>query len=151
MQTYSFADVMATITGPGGVIPLGSGAGNAKEGITVAMVEDKDNMLIGADGQGMHSLHRGDGGSLTVRLLKTSPVNALLSAMFQFQKQSSAVWGQNVLVITDISRGDILSAGGVAFTKFPDIGYAEDGGTVEWRFTAIRIDSFLGPGALFAA
>ena len=55
-MVYSFEDVQATLNGPGGSISLGAGAGNAQEGISFEFLDDKDGMLIGADGSVVHSL-----------------------------------------------------------------------------------------------
>jgi hypothetical protein len=43
------------------------------------MTEAKNTMTVGADGEVMHSLHAGKSGTITVTLLKTSPVNKKLS------------------------------------------------------------------------
>ena len=137
MSTYSFLDVQAAITGPGGGFLLGSGEGAAEEGITIAAAGDKSTMTIGAGGDGMHSLHGDTSGTVTVRLLKTSPVNAMLSEMYAFQTNSSITHGQNVLVLRDIARGDTVSCRNVAFKKFPDLQYAKEGGNVEWVFDAL--------------
>ncbi len=147
MATYSFLDVHAAIAGPGGSFQMGSGAGAAEEGISVADTEDRNTMLIGADGQGMHSLHAGKSGNVTVRLLKTSPVNAQLEALFNLQSQSSAAWGQNVITINDTARGDVITCRQVAFTKRPDLVYAKAGNVNEWSFQAIKIDRVLGRGS----
>ena len=56
---YSFMDVVATLTGPGGSIDLGYGAAVAEEGISIAQTEDRNMMMIGADGEGMHTLRAG--------------------------------------------------------------------------------------------
>lgn len=146
MGSYSFLDCAASIAGPGGAFQLGSGSGNTEEGITTAMVEDKNTMTIGADGSVMHSLHGGKGGTVTVRLLKTSPVNAQLSEMYNFQAKSSASWGQNTITIRDIARGDTITCQLCAFKKHPDVTYAKDGGTNEWTFDAGIIDHQLGTG-----
>lgn len=143
-RAYSFLDVQATIAGPGGAFNLGSGAGNAKEGITIEMTEDKNTMTIGADGTPMHSLHAGKGGTVTVRLLKTSPVNARLQALYDAQSQSSSLWGQNIISINNTASGDNVGCRSVAFKKSPNNSYAEDGGTNEWVFDAGQIDSILG-------
>src|ERR1700690_3265850 len=106
LPTYSFLDVQATITGPGGAFALGSGSANAKEGITVEFIEDKDNMIIGADGSAMHSLIASKGGTATIRLLKTSPVNSQLQQLYAYQQTSSAFWGQNLIRLTNAVTGD---------------------------------------------
>lgn len=71
-DSYSFQDVTATLTGPSGDIDLGAGSANAEEGITIAYAGAKNTMTIGADGEGMHSLHADKSGVITVNLLKTS-------------------------------------------------------------------------------
>jgi hypothetical protein len=145
--SYSFLDVQATIAGPGGSFSMGNGAGIAEEGITVEFNEDKDTQTIGADGTPMHSLHAGKGGKITVRVLKTSPLNAQLSQLYAFQTSSSANHGQNVVTVDDPARGDSISARAVAFMKFPVVTYAKDGAMNEWSFNVGILDILLGSGA----
>ena len=142
--TYSFLDVLASIIGPGGSFALGSGAGAADEGITTALNEDKSTLTIGADGSAMQSLHAGQGGKITVRLLKTSPVNQQLSAMYNLQKQSSANWGLNVISIKNPISGDSIVGTYCAFMKHPDINYAKEAGVIEWGFTVGILEQTLG-------
>ena len=146
MSVYSFLDVDATIAGVGGSFNLANGAAAAEEGITVERFEDKNIMVTGADGSGMHSLIASDAGTITVRLLKTSPVNAQLQTMFNLQTRSSATHGKNVITIRDSARGDFLMAAGVAFVGVPAINYAKEGGIMEWTFHAIQITYILGVG-----
>lgn len=147
MSTYSFLSVQATLAGPGGIVPLANGAQAAEEGISVAMAEDKNTLTIGAGGEGMNSLHAGKSGTVTVRLLKTSPVNAILSRMYNLQTGNAALHGVNTLTVRDTARGDVVNCQGVAFKKQPDLTWAKDGGTVEWTFDATVIDEMLGTGA----
>lgn len=144
MTTYSFLDVQAGIVGPGAAFSLGADAGVSEEGISVAMTEDKNTMTIGAGGQGMHSLHAGKSGQLTVRLLKTSPTNLKLSAAYALQTADSSLHGQNTIVITNPKTGDIVTAQQCAFKKLTDLAYAKDGGFNVWVFDAIIIDTLLG-------
>lgn len=144
-QTYSFLDVAASITGPGGSFPLAAGAGAAEEGITIEMLEDKDDMKVGADGQIMHSLRASKAARVTVRLLKTSPVNAQLSLMYNLQAQSSGLWGNNVIVVSDVARGDQISSAQLAFARQPTVVYAKDGNVNEWAFLG-AVDELLGSG-----
>ncbi|ASG50781.1 hypothetical protein CES94_18950 [Escherichia coli] len=144
MATYSFLDVTASLTGPTGIIDLGYGSANSEEGITVTMAENKNTMTIGADGEVMHSLHAGKAGTITVTLLKTSPVNKKLSLAYNAQSQSSATWGNNVIVIRNTASGDISTARSCAFQKQPDFNNAKEGGTVAWVFDCGKIDQLLG-------
>lgn len=146
MASYSFQDVNATIAGAGGSAILGNGASPAKEGITCEFIEEKDNMLIGADGSGVHSLRPSKAGRITVRLLKSSPVNALLTAMYNAQILSTRLWGKNVLNVTNIVTGDVYVCRSVAFTKMPSVTWAEDVNTVEWVFNCTEMDPILGIG-----
>lgn len=145
-ETYSFMDVQASIVGPGGSFNLGYGSANAEEGITVAMVEAKNTMTMGADGSWMHSLHAGNGGTVTVRFLKTSPTNQQMMVLYDAQRISSALWGQNTIMISNPARGDSITCSGAAFQRQPNITYAKDGGIQEWAFDCGAITAVLGDG-----
>lgn len=145
-NSYSFADCQAAISGPNGSFSLGAGAGAAEEGITIAQLDDKGSMQVGADGFAMHSLHMSRAGRLTLRVLKTSPVNALLSKMYNDDSSSAAVWGKNTIRISDPARGDEITCQGVAFQKLPDVSFAKDGNVHEWSFNCAQIDYILGTG-----
>jgi hypothetical protein len=146
MSTYSFQDVAAAITGPGMNISIGAGQGNAEGGFTVTYTEDKNTMTIGADGEGMHSLHAGKSGQITVRFLKVAPVCSALSIAYAAQTSSASLHGQNLIIINDLARGDVITGRGAAFRKFPQNEYAKDGNVLEWIFDCIKIDSLLGVG-----
>lgn len=145
-QAYSFLNFNAAITGPGGAFSIGNGAGVAEEGISFSPTGDISGMVVGADGSGMHSLYADKSGKVTVRLLKTSPTNALFSAMYAFQTANSANHGQNTITGVDSQRGDVITCTQVAFSKAPDLTYAKDGQIVEWEFNAVRIERVLGVG-----
>lgn len=145
MSTYSFLNVQAAISGPGGAFNIGSEAGVAEEGITTSQVEEKDLATVGADGALMHTLRASNLGKFTVRLLKTSPYNASLSAMYNLQRTNPALWGQNVLTVNDVARGDSESLTQAAFLKQPDVTWDKDGKMNEWEFVGIK-DQQLGTG-----
>ena len=146
MATYAFANIVGAISGPGGVIPLGSGAGVGEGGITITPTTDKNVMMIGADGSGMNSLLADSSGSVTVRALKTSAVNAALSLMYNYQTGSSLTHGQNTIQFTDIARGDSVTCTGAAFKKQVELNYGKEGGENEWTFDAINVTIILGIG-----
>jgi len=108
------------------------------------MAGDKNTMTVGADGEGMHSLHADKSGTVTVVLLKTSPINAKLMALYQLQTLNTSLHGQNVITTTNPKTGDVTTARQCAFKKIPANVYAKDGGTNSWVFDAIKIDEILG-------
>jgi hypothetical protein len=144
MATYSFLDTFASIYGPGGAVNLASGAGVAEEGITVEAEGDIDTQTIGADGEVMHSLHANKSGSVTLRLLKTSPINSMLSIMYATQTATSLLHGRNLITITNAITGDNIVCRDVAFKKAPSITYAKEAGMNEWTFNVGKIDRLLG-------
>ena len=146
MATYSFLNVSALIAGPGLVANLGAGAAVEDEGITITPVEDKNVMTIGADGVGQHALVASDACTVTVRLLKTSPYNALLMAAFDLQSASAALWGINVITVTDSNRGDLSVVQQCAFKKKPEINYDKAGKMIEWIFDGVNLNTILGAG-----
>lgn len=144
MAAYSFKDVTASLVGAGGNLSIGAGNANADEGIEIEYAEDKNMMQMGADGEGQHSLIAADHGSIKLTLLKTSPLNARLQDMYNIQKQSSSLWGQNIITVRHNVIGDFIIAQSCAFKKATPIKYAKEAGTNEWVFDSLKIDRKLG-------
>lgn len=143
-NVFSFLDVVAAIAGPGGAFGLGSGSANSEEGITINSNGDIGGMQIGADGEGQHSLYGDKSGTVTISLLKTSPVNQQLMDLYNFQTATSAAYGRNTIVITDSVRGDVITCEQCGFKKPPDLTFAKDAGMNTWEFNAIKINRVLG-------
>lgn len=143
-NVYSFSAVTAGVVGPGLVANLGDGAAAAEEGIEIVRSGDISGMTIGADGEGMHSLFADRSGTITVNLLKTSPMNAVLSAAYAFQTSNPAAHGQNTFTLVDKVRGDVVTAQQCAFKKHPDLTYGKESRIVVWEFYAVKIDGILG-------
>lgn len=149
-NAYSFQNINAAIAGAGGNVNLGYGSGSAEEGISVTPnVEEKGVAAVGADGTVMPTLRASKLGRWVVRLLKTSPVNAQLQAMYNAQAGNPALWATNTLTLVDIARGDSLSLSGAWFVKQPDLVYAKDGNMNEWEFQGNH-DQVLGGGISIA-
>lgn len=144
MATYSFMDVTASLTGPTGVVDLGYGAAIAKEGITVSLANSRNTMTVGADGEGMHSLKADKSGTVTVRVLQTSSVNAKLQAIYNAQALSSSLWGNNVITIRNKANNETTVCRSCAFQKQGDITYSEEGQMREWVFDCVKIDTVTG-------
>lgn len=141
-NTYSFLTFSASINGPNGSFSLSDG--NTEGGITFARRAAKNTLTIGADGTGQNSLHADNSGTITVRLLKTSPTNAMLQTMYDADRADPVNWGQNVISGRDINLGDDHTGNGCAFQKFPDVVYDKEGPALEWVFDVADIDSILG-------
>jgi hypothetical protein len=145
MSTYSFLNVVASIVGPSLNAQIGSSAGSAKEGITAEFDEDKAGVVTGADGSIMTSLRATQTGKITVRLLKVSPENSVLEKAYNFQRQSAANWGNNLIRVVDKARGDVCTGRQMTFVRFPTIVWSEDGNINEWVFQGI-LNEVLGAG-----
>lgn len=145
-MVYSFLNVNASIAGPGGLLNIGAGAACAEEGITIEPTEDKNEMTIGADGKGQHSLIASDACLVSVHLLKTSPLNAALMIMYDLQSASSGLWGLNVITVVDTGRNDYNVVQSAAFKKKPTISYPKVGPMMQWLFDGIVANSILGSG-----
>ena len=143
--TYSFLDVTCSLVSPQASFSL-SENGIAEEGLRIVMAGPKNTRTMGADGSGMMSLHASDAGDVTVNLLKVSPINALLNALYRQQKVSSASWGGIQLTIGNAILGDNIVAQLGAFQKQADVGYVVDGGFMIWPFEFISISEILGNG-----
>lgn len=143
--TYSFLDVQAAISGPGGNFPLaGDESGNSEEGITIEPTGDKNIMTVGADGSVMHSLKGDRSGTVTVRLLKTSTINAALAGSLQLSDDVEFPPRPNTITTATWPRGDTITCQKVAFAKNASKTYAGDGGIMEWTFHAGTISALLG-------
>jgi len=146
MTSYSFLNIVGAITGPGGATPIGVGSANADGGIKTSMKEEKNLAKVSADGSVMQVLRGGNLGRITVHVQKTSPINAILSAMYNFQRNNAAGWGTNAITFNDIARGDVVSGSSMAFVKFPDVGWDKDASDIEWEFEGNVVQA-LGAGA----
>ena len=145
LTTYSFADFLCAYTGPGGTFDLSSG-GITDDGITIAFDDDKATKTNGADGEWMYSLHEASGGTAVVRLQKTSPTNADLSRLYNFETITGANYGRGVITGRNPVTGDSFQCVGCGIRKFPDNVNAKVGGANEWAFFVGKISVKLGDG-----
>lgn len=145
MGAYSFLDVQGSVVGPGLATQIGATSGAAKEGLTTSFDETKTAITTGADGAIMTSLKASMTGKITIRLLKTSPINAVLNRAFNFQRASAANTGQNSIRVVDKARGDVVTGRQMSFEKHPDNAWSEEGNVLEWTFIGI-VNEVLGSG-----
>ncbi len=142
--TYSFLDCQASIDGPGGSFACGNGSGIAEEGISIEPTTEIATMVIGADGTGQHNLMADRSGKVTFNVLKTSPLNALMMQLYEFQTSAGYLYGQNTIVVSDSARGDVITMAQAGFAKAPTIKYGKVGEMQVWEFKAVNITRVLG-------
>ncbi len=145
MATYSFLDVHCAITDPAGSFLMSEG-GVAEEGITITLDSDKGTHVWGADGTPMASLHAAQGGTLSARYQKTSPINALLSSLYNQTTASSANFGNSTITVRNPMRGDTIVCTQCFIKKMPENVNARDAGFLDWTFSCGIIDEILGDG-----
>jgi hypothetical protein len=143
--TYSFLDVQCTLLANSMGITL-SENGIAEEGLVYRMAGPKNTRTMGADGSGMMGLHASNAGDVTVNLLKASPVNAQLNALYRFQQSSGAFWGNIQITINSPVFGDNIVCNIGAFSKHADVVYDVPGRFLVWEFQFISIIPLLGNG-----
>ena len=145
-RVYSFIDTQASFFGPTGFFSLTADkSGVAEEGITVTLIQDNATSVWGADGSWVHSLSAQKGADVSLKLLKNSKVNTLLSAMYNSQKTSSTLSGQNTIKISS-SLGDTIILAGVIFKKAPTTQFGLSAQIMEWTFTCGREEFVLAAG-----
>lgn len=146
MAAYSFLDVTLSINGPNISATIGGdGTGSAEEGFSVIYEEDADVMTPGASGDVMHSLTANKRGRIELHLLKTSPINALISHSYTADRSfGSTEWGQNEVVVRNPVSGDTYHATRGAWRKFADNAYQVRGNIMVWTLNCSQIDPALG-------
>jgi Protein of unknown function (DUF3277). len=143
MPAYSLADVESAIEGPGGSFQIGAGIGLSTEGINIEPKGDTNILTEGGDGEIMHSLRVSKACTITITVLKTSPTNARLMNLYNYQASSSRYWGQNTVTVINPVSGDVHNCTQIAFQKKPGVPYAEDGGTIVWTLEG-KVSTKLG-------
>lgn len=144
IPVYSFADVYGVIAGPAGSIPFGNGFGHAEEGISFDQAEDANRKTVGADGVAMNTLILDISGTATIHTLKTSPLNAALTQMFNSDKLSSLTWAKNIISVTNPVSGDQYTCNGVAFKRRARNSFGKEANNLDWEFDCSQIFVTLG-------
>ncbi len=144
-NVWSFPDFDATWVGPEGTFDVSS-EGVAAEGITIAFAEDAANPVMGAAGDGMYNLRAARHGTITIRSLKISTLNAVLSRIFATSTADSAQYGQGLLTCRNAKTGDLFVCRDCGLRKFPDSGNGVEGAAYEWVINSLRITATLGDG-----
>ncbi|MFC3768362.1 phage protein [Paenibacillus sp. GCM10012303] len=136
--TYSFGDVITTISHPavGQYVASGEGLGN----ITTAMAGDKTTHDTSADGSVMVSKIKGRNGTISVSVQQTSGLNKYLLKLYNYLDTAPASqWAGITILQRAPNMGESITSTGVSFQKLPDKPYQAQGQQVTWMFMAADI------------
>lgn len=122
--TYDPAYVVASFLG----IPLSGYA----DGTFIAVERNTESftLMVGAGGEAARARSRNSSGKITFTLLATSPVNDLLSAVWQADELSGA--GVGPCFVKDVGGTTLCLANNAWIQKVPKIEYGKEVGTREW-------------------
>lgn len=144
---YAFMTFNLTLLSKDGqAVELGYGSGVDKGGVKFTLREEDQGIIeTGSDGFILNSLTSSRLGSFKVQLQKNSRQNSVLMNMFNLQKGSPSLWGQNTIQGADSLRGDVITGDTISFTRPPEPVYAEKAEMMEWTFKG-NLEAVLGSG-----
>jgi hypothetical protein len=137
--TYSFADVVCTITFP--LFPSVALNGQGVGEIALSYVNNNTAQEIAADGSIMTTKILADNAHVTISIQQSSAAHHTLKQMFNVQYNSlSANWAQGVITVSSPTLTlDQITCTGVAFEKRADQPYQQQGQKVTWMFMAANM------------
>lgn len=143
--TYSFKDLVGTLTNPtfGVTIPF-TGGNQGVGSITIRMSQDRTSHEVAADGTVMPTYSAGDNGEVDVEVQQTSPIHHQLLALFNLQitaanDEDVSGWASSQLAFRTILDQSTHILTGVSFKKTPDKPYHTQGQRITWNLMAANI------------
>ncbi len=102
------------------------------------------NLAVGATGDAARAISNDKSGLVTLTLLQSSNVNALLSAIEKLDQENGD--GVNPLFIKDLKGLDVVKASTAWIQKIPDYNRGREvaDGNVAWIFETDDLDIFQG-------
>lgn len=130
-STYSFTDVVATISHPsyGSYSIQGEGIGD----MTITKSTDRSVHDVASDGSIMTSKVAGNNGTVAINAQQTSSLHEWLQGLFNYLWQAdTSEWAQISCTIEAPKMGKSFYCTGGAFTKEPDEPFQAQGQRVAW-------------------
>lgn len=127
---------------------LASFAGNPIVGyapgsmITVARSEDAFKVKVGADGHTARTRSRNKSGEITIRLLASSPLNDIFSALYTLDQTLGA--GMGPFAISDLNSRTVLVAPFAWIKKLAEVEYSDEAAEREWVLQTSGFDGTVG-------
>lgn len=139
LKIYSAAEVSLIFS----LIPIDGGRGD-DEFVQIAKAEETYSYKAGVDGEGTRSFSTNSYFTVKVTLMQTSSGNAILSAIHTGDISLPGGAGVAPILIRDKQGKSIFAAAEAWITKWPDLKYAKEAGTVEWTFGVHGAVQFIG-------
>lgn len=103
--------------------------------------EDSQILIVGADGDGCFVKSNNKSGEVTLTLLRSSPSNDILSALYKVQESLPV---PQPLFAKDGLGTSLISSAKALIKKIPDLTFSKEMNTAEWVFIVHDLDIFVG-------
>lgn len=120
---------------------------NFAEGGDAIMVKRDDPSVktkVGMDGRGSIMVTSKRSGTITLKLLQTSPSNKVLASILSLIEGGPLTFAPVFIQFVDLYRQDAAIGTYGVITKWPDISRGDDIAEQEWEIWAPRLDLVLG-------
>lgn len=114
------------------------------EFLTIAMNEDAFTSVVGTDGEVSRSKTNNNTATIEIKLLQTSPTNALLSSIHNADKLTNGGSGVGAFLVADLNGATQFSAGNAWIMKAPDASYDREATERVWTLECDVLIGFEG-------
>lgn len=112
--------------------------------LTVTRESDIFGSTVGVSGSVARWKTNDNRATIEIALMSTSPVNALLSGVFQADLNAPGGAGIGAFLIVDLNGTTLVSAGNCWIKRPPDLSWSNEPGERRWILEAATIREFVG-------
>ena len=134
MAVYSFSNNIILYDG----IQI-TGWDEGDDAIKIIPNPDRLTKKIGVDGSGVVSLSSDESADIEIRVLQTSPINALFTAQFELFIETKQVVPSE-FILNDLSGSNIFTAQEIFVAGFPEMVYGKDAQAFTWKFMVLKAE-----------
>ena len=119
---------------------------NYGEGDAIMIKRDEPSVKkkVGMDGRGSICITNQRSGTVTLKLMQTSPSNKVLAGMLALIEGGPLTFAPVFIQFIDVWRQDSAVGSFGVITKWPDMGRSDDVNEHEWEIWCERLDIVLG-------
>ncbi len=139
LKIYSASEVSLIFS----LIPIDGGRGD-DEFVQIAKQGETFTYKAGIDGEGTRSESKDNYFLVKVTVMQTSSANAIFSSILAGDQALPGGAGVAPILIRDKQGKSVFAAAQAWITKWPDLKYAKEAGTVEWEIGVHDPTVFIG-------